>query len=100
MRINLNGPDASAGVDALAQKQAPASGASGAGGASAANDTAQLSSDQAGIQDLVAQLNELPEVRQEKVASLSRAIDQGTYQVTPEQTAEALISELQVRSAA
>jgi anti-sigma28 factor (negative regulator of flagellin synthesis) len=52
------------------------------------------------VQALAAQVNELPEIRQEKVAALGRAVQSGNYQVTPEQTADALLSELRTRPAA
>jgi anti-sigma28 factor (negative regulator of flagellin synthesis) len=45
-------------------------------------------------------VNQLPEIRQDKVAALQRAIGEGSYQVTPGQAAEALISAMQIRSAA
>ena len=61
-------------------------------------DTANLSPDQA--QALAAQVNQLPDVRQEKVAALGRVIAQGNYQVTAQQTAEALISQITLRPAA
>ncbi len=63
-------------------------------------DTAQLSLDQARVQSLAAQVNALPEVRQEKVAALGQAVRDGRYQISPEQTAEAVISEMLARSAA
>jgi anti-sigma28 factor (negative regulator of flagellin synthesis) len=68
-------------------------------GAGAA-DKADLWLDQGRVQALVAEVNHLPEVRQEKVAALSRVISQGNYRVTPQQTAEALLTQMQVGSAA
>ncbi len=63
-------------------------------------DTAQLSADQVRVQALSAQVNALPEIRQEKVAALGRAIRDGTYQVSPEQTAEAMLAEFSPQSLA
>jgi flagellar biosynthesis anti-sigma factor FlgM len=63
-------------------------------------DTAQISQKQGRVQDLVSQVKQLPEIRQDKVAALQRAIGEGSYQVTPAQAAEALISARQIRSAA
>ena len=63
-------------------------------------DTAELSPNQGRVHDLVSQVNQLPEIRQDKVAALQRAIGEGSYQVTPGQAAEALISAMQIRSAA
>jgi anti-sigma28 factor (negative regulator of flagellin synthesis) len=52
------------------------------------------------VQELASRVNQLPEIRQDKVSALQRAIGEGTYSVTSEQSAEALISAIQVRSAA
>jgi len=68
--------------------------------ANAGNDTAQLSMDQARIQSLAKEVIKLPEVRQEKVTALGLAIQQGRYEVSPEQTAEAILSDTRIRSAA
>jgi anti-sigma28 factor (negative regulator of flagellin synthesis) len=47
------------------------------------------------VQQLASQVSQLPEIRQDKVAALQRAVQAGTYQVTPAQTAGALFSALQ-----
>lgn len=49
---------------------------------------------------LAAQVNQLPEVRQEKIAAIANAVKRGTYQVSPEQTADAILSELDARTSA
>ncbi len=59
-----------------------------------ATDTAQLSPDQVRVQALVAQVNALPEVRQNRVDALGRAIREGNYQVSAEQTAAAMLADL------
>ena len=58
------------------------------------NDRAELSPDQVRVQSLASQVNDLPEVRQEKVTALGLAIQQGRYNVTPEQTAAAMLDAL------
>jgi flagellar biosynthesis anti-sigma factor FlgM len=63
-------------------------------------DTARLSQDQERVGELASQVNQLPEIRQDKVAALQRAINEGSYSVTAGQSAEALLSAIQVRSAA
>lgn len=63
-------------------------------------DTAQLSVDQVRVQGLAAQVSALPEIRQERVAALGQAVQNGSYRVSPEQTAEAVIAELLARPAA
>jgi anti-sigma28 factor (negative regulator of flagellin synthesis) len=47
---------------------------------------------------LAAKVNQLPETRSEKVASIASAIQKGDYRVSPEQTAEAIISEMESRA--
>jgi flagellar biosynthesis anti-sigma factor FlgM len=66
----------------------------------AGDDKAELSTDGARVNSLTAQLNQLPEVRSEKITELQKAIRQGTYDVTPEQTADAIIADVQGRLAA
>jgi flagellar biosynthesis anti-sigma factor FlgM len=63
-------------------------------------DTAKLSQDQGRVQELASQVNQLPEIRQDKVTDLQLAIKTGSYRVTPAQAAEALLSAMQLRSAA
>ena len=53
--------------------------------------------DAAGAEAFVAQLGPSPENRKQRIAALQSAIADGTYQVSPEQTAEAIIAEKQVR---
>lgn len=49
---------------------------------------------------LAAQIQQLPEIRQDRVTAIANAIRNGTYQISPEQTAEAILSEQQADSAA
>lgn len=63
-------------------------------------ELAQLSDDPARVQSLAAQVNALPETRQEKVEVLGPAVRDGSYQVSSEQMAEAMISEMLVGTAA
>ena len=65
-----------------------------------AADTAQISPDQVRVQSLAAQVNALPEIRQNRVDALGRAIREGNYQVSAEQTAAAMLSELAQPAAA
>ena|SRR5882724_3403433 len=62
------------------------------------DDRAELSPDQVRVQLLASRVNDLSDVRQEKVTALELAIRQGQYHVTPEQTAQAMLDE--IRSAA
>jgi len=65
-----------------------------------ADDTAQLSGDQVRVQSLTAQAIAVPEIRQEKVTALGQAVQNGSYDVSPELTAEAVISESLARASA
>jgi len=56
-------------------------------------DKAQLSLDQSRIRELEKQVKDLPEVRSERVKALARSLQDGTYDVKPQQTAEAMLSE-------
>ena len=101
MRIDLNAITPEAPDPGQATKSGPQAGSGSAGTAGPAGaDTAKLSQDAARVQDLAAQVNQFPEVRQDKVAALQRAINQGSYGVTAAQSAEALLSAIQIRSAA
>ena len=89
MRIDNNTriPDATGAGQAK-----PSSSAVAGSGSALASDTAKLSTGQSAVQALAANVNDVPEIRQERVAALAKALREGSYQVTPEQTAEALIS--------
>lgn len=56
-------------------------------------DQVNLSADQQKADQLKTELNGLPEVRQDRVEQVRQAIQSGSYQVTDEQIAEAIISE-------
>jgi len=103
MRVDPNRqiPERPSGTEEITQKSTNSAAENVIAGSSAsASDTAQLSFAQGRVQALVAQVVQTPEVLQEKVAALSRAVSQGSYVVTPEQTADAMISQLQLRAAA
>jgi flagellar biosynthesis anti-sigma factor FlgM len=70
------------------------------GRAESGGERAQLSGDRARVRSLAAQVNALPETRQEKVGVLGPAVRDGSYQVSAEQMAEAMISEMLARPAA
>jgi flagellar biosynthesis anti-sigma factor FlgM len=58
------------------------------------SDVAQLSAESAKVRALTAPAGQLPEIRQGKVAALAYMVQSGTYTVTSEQTAEALMSHM------
>jgi flagellar biosynthesis anti-sigma factor FlgM len=97
MRIDLNArtPEASdAGRPAKAGSRAAGSKSREAVG----SDQAEVSLGQARTRALEVQAHRAPEIRQDKVEALARVIRDGTYEVSPEQTAEAMISEMLARS--
>jgi flagellar biosynthesis anti-sigma factor FlgM len=55
-------------------------------------DTATFSADYVQAQSLAGTVKQLPELRQDKVAALSAAVRNGTYSVTPAQTAGAVLA--------
>jgi len=92
MRIDSNPNVRAATEQAASTSSRPAGNCSGAG--VLASDRAELSPDQARVQSLSAQVNALPEIRKEKVSALQNSIKQGNYDVSAEQTADAMISEM------
>jgi len=101
MRIDLNAiipeaPDPGQSTKSSAPVASGGASAPGLGG----GDTAKFSVEQGRVQELASQVKQLPEIRQNKVAALQRAIQDGSYQVTPGQAAEALLSSMQIRSVA
>jgi negative regulator of flagellin synthesis FlgM len=57
-------------------------------------DTFQLSGALGQVQRLMDQLDQTPDVRSERVAALRQQVQQGTYQPSAEQIANALISDM------
>jgi flagellar biosynthesis anti-sigma factor FlgM len=101
MRIDLN--QASPGLSE--SSRADSQGSTSVGNQSSANgvlgeDQAQLSGTHAQAQVLTAQALQLPEVRQEKVNALRQVVQQGSYQPSSDQIAEAVFSNLQIAPAA
>jgi flagellar biosynthesis anti-sigma factor FlgM len=96
MRIDLNAisPEALDPQQSTKPGSQPVSGSASAA-ANIGVDTAKLSPDQARVQQLASQVNQLPEIRRDKVTALQGAVQAGTYQVTPAQTAGALFSAMQ-----
>ena len=55
------------------------------------SDQASLSSDAVRLSSLRAQLNSVPEIRQDRVATISAALQNGTYSVSNKQIAQSLV---------
>ena len=62
--------------------------------AGSTQDQAQLSAPGSTVQQLKANLSQVPEVRQERVAALSQAVSSGAYQVSDQQLSDAMGSDL------
>jgi len=63
-------------------------------------DTSALSSSSANVHALAAAVGQFPEVRQSKIEALAAQVRAGAYSPPPEQSAEALLSYMQLPSAA
>jgi flagellar biosynthesis anti-sigma factor FlgM len=58
-----------------------------------AEDVAHLSTGSDAVQTLKAQLDKVPDIRQQKVDSLKQAIAAGTYQMYPQRIADAMFAD-------
>jgi flagellar biosynthesis anti-sigma factor FlgM len=95
MRINPNPlPPAIAESDRTAAQNNPAATANAAPSSGLAPDQAQLSSAHLQVQALVAQVVQLPEVRQERVNALRQTVQSGSYRPRSEQVAQAVFAHL------
>ena len=56
-------------------------------------DTVVISDAAKRVQEIRSQLDEIPDVREEKVAQLRQQIENGTYEIEPDKIAEKIISE-------
>jgi len=96
MKVNLNGTDGS-NLSGISSPQPGQAGTSAVIGAETdqqiGEDTATLSSDSASVQALTAKALESSEIRQDKVAALRQAIQNGDYKIEPGKIAEAMIQQ-------
>jgi flagellar biosynthesis anti-sigma factor FlgM len=58
------------------------------------SDTVRLSSGQATVRQLVTQLDQVPEIRQQKVSSLRSQVQSGQFQRSNQQVAGAIVDDL------
>jgi len=61
-----------------------------------ADDVAHLSSGSDAVAGLKAQLDAVPDIRLQRVAALQQAISEGTYQISPQAVAGAMLGELRL----
>jgi negative regulator of flagellin synthesis FlgM len=57
-------------------------------------DKVDLSSRSREIADIMSSIDQLPDVRAQKVQEMKRAVDAGTYSIDPQKIAEKLLKEL------
>ncbi|NTU41611.1 MAG: flagellar biosynthesis anti-sigma factor FlgM [Nitrospirales bacterium] len=57
-------------------------------------DTVNLSGKAKGMAEMLAAMNQLPEVRAEKVQAIEKAVNNGTYRVDPYKIASKMIDEV------
>jgi len=96
MKIDLNSINLdSTNIDRTTLRQAnqTATADINAEGTQSENDAASLSLNQTTTQSLASQALSSPAIRQDKVEALRQAIANGTYQVAPEQIADAMIQD-------
>jgi flagellar biosynthesis anti-sigma factor FlgM len=75
--------------------KSPLRSSAGPTGSETSSDVSKLSQDYLKVQALVAAISQLPEISQNKVAALAESIQSGTYAVSAQQTAEALVSHME-----
>jgi flagellar biosynthesis anti-sigma factor FlgM len=72
---------------------ASSSAKAGAGQSQGATDHTQLSASQSRVQDLMAELTSLPDVRQDRVTALQQAIGNGSFHASDQQLADAILGD-------
>ncbi|HXY02327.1 MAG TPA: flagellar biosynthesis anti-sigma factor FlgM [Terriglobales bacterium] len=95
MRIDLN-PGVQHTTDPAQSSKARLQPSVNAPESGMAADVTTLSADYLKARKLTATVNQLPELRQDRVASLSAAFRSGTYSVSSDQTADALLAHMAV----
>ena len=93
MKIPAKPPLSAPQVQNFFKDDSQAAASSAPSGARVENDTVDLSSNANEIREMVHTVNNLPDVREEKVAEMKRRIASGTYRIISEQVASHLIGE-------
>jgi len=101
MKINGSKPPGSRGPEKPVQnvKKVTATDAAGKSVPAAptgpsSGDTVELSGTSREVAVLVAAINQLPEIREQKVQEVKQAVDNGTYKVDPQKVAEKILKEI------
>jgi len=95
---NLGVPEGQSPARVGSSSTAPAS---KAGQPSASkNDQASLSDDAVKFSNLSAALTNVPDVRQDRVSAISQSLANGSYSVSDQQIAQAMVRDYQTNSAA
>ncbi len=94
MEIDKNpGIQIDAYVNQVHDKQKTGPGRAKPGKTAAGTDTVVISDAAKRLQEAHRQLENIPDIRQDKVAELKRQVESGTYQIRAEKTAARLIKE-------
>lgn len=57
-------------------------------------DKVQISDGATSAADMLAVIDKLPEIREQKVQDVKQAVDSGTYEINPEKVAEKMLKEM------
>ncbi|MGH9377674.1 MAG: flagellar biosynthesis anti-sigma factor FlgM [Terriglobia bacterium] len=96
--MNIRFPDA-ASSNSKVENQNPARGANtgstqAPGNAGVSQGTSEVSLSQTGVQALKAQLANVPDIRQERVQTLQKAVENGSYKPSNQEIASAIHADL------
>ena len=101
MKINGNKPPQSRGPERAAPNTKNIASTDGAEKAAPASKTGpapankvELSGKSKELAAIVAAVNQLPEIREEKVQEVKQAVDNGTYKIDPRKVAEGILKEM------
>jgi flagellar biosynthesis anti-sigma factor FlgM len=95
---NLLGPQSSTSVGGAESSAHARTSKTSNESSSHSSDQASLSSDAVRLSSLRTQLNSVPEIRQDRVATISAALQNGTYSVSNKQIAQSLLRDFQTSS--
>jgi len=94
MRIDLNTRVSQAADNQKPARRTPHASGSASAPSESGSDQARLSLDRRRMLSLESGVNQLPDVRQERVAGLRQVVQQSGYNVGSDQIADAMISEM------
>jgi negative regulator of flagellin synthesis FlgM len=96
MRVDLNVPTTADLASSSTSASRRSSNRSHEAETSSPQDTASLSTGSGHVQALAARLRDVPDVRQQRVEALRDLVSSGKYQMSPQRTAEAMLSDFDI----